>query len=323
MLCTSYRIATLGSIVELLSTRPAITPHARLCTRAVQPFSPRNVLGHDPTRKTAPEELNAVDPEDRWKNSSEAPQPQSTLDASSPFVKESMVKKHGDSDSSQLAKMTGGGKQATSSPASEAASSRRRNSSSQPRTARGGSKRKEDAESDRVTSRVATTESKLKPQTWQIQKQALAEKFGEEKWSPRKRLSPDTLEGIRTMHASDPERFTTPILAEHFKVSPEAIRRILRSKWQPNPEEMEDRRRRWEARGERIWTTLAEIGTRPPKKWREMGVGKAEPGDMPKWKKPTAQRPVKPVKNVDIAVQPTIATRKRQSGPAPFSDRMM
>jgi hypothetical protein len=170
---------------------------------------------------------------------------------------------------------------------------------------------------------MVANESKAKPETWQIQKRALDEKFGKDKWSPRKRLSPDTLEGIRTMYASDPERFNTPVLAEYFKVSPEAIRRILKSKWQPKPEETEDRRRRWEARGERIWTTLAEIGTRPPKKWREMGVGKAEPGDMPRWKQPPARRAVKPIKNVDIAVQPMIATRKRQSGPGPFSDRML
>jgi hypothetical protein len=86
------------------------------------------------------------------------------------------------------------------------------------------------------------------------------------------------------MHASDPERFTTPVLAENFKVSPEAIRRILKSKWQPSPEDQESRRQRWERRGERVWSHLAEMGVKPPKPWRVRGVGKASLGEMPTWK---------------------------------------
>ena len=113
---------------------------------------------------------------------------------------------------------------------------------------------------------------------WQIQKRALSKKFGTTGWSPRKRLSPDTLEGIQALHAQYPDRFTTPILAEQFKVSPEAIRRILKSKWQPKDEEKERRRQRWEKRGESIWSQMVEVGIKPPKKWREMGVGKKKMG---------------------------------------------
>ena len=119
---------------------------------------------------------------------------------------------------------------------------------------------------------------------WQIQKGALKEKFGAENWNPRKKLSPDAMEGIRALHKADPETFKTPVLADQFKVSPESIRRILKSKWQPNEEEAEERRQRWDKRGERIWSNLVEKGIRPPKKWREMGVGKAEPGEVPKWR---------------------------------------
>ncbi|KAK4970473.1 Required for respiratory growth protein 9 mitochondrial [Elasticomyces elasticus] len=126
---------------------------------------------------------------------------------------------------------------------------------------------------------------KFKREPWQTQKAALASKFGETGYAPRKLLSPDTRDGIRVLHASDPAKFTTPILSEHFKVSPEAIRRILKSKWQPSEEEAEDRRLRWERRGERKWTEMVELGMRPPKKWREMGVGKAEKGEKPRWKK--------------------------------------
>lgn len=118
---------------------------------------------------------------------------------------------------------------------------------------------------------------------WQIQKVALEKKFSDEGWNPRKRLSPDAIEGIRAMHAQYPDQFTTPVLAKQFEVSPEVIRRILKSKWRPTPEEAEERRQRWDRRGERIWSNQAEMGQRPPKKWREMGVGRAKPGEAPKW----------------------------------------
>ena len=108
---------------------------------------------------------------------------------------------------------------------------------------------------------------------WQTQKSALSGKFGPMGWLPRKRLSPDTLDGIRTLHGQYPDKFTTSILADQFKISPEAIRRILKSKWRPKDEEEERRRRRWEKRGENIWTQMVEMGIKPPRKWRDMGVG--------------------------------------------------
>ncbi|PKY04513.1 hypothetical protein P168DRAFT_318836 [Aspergillus campestris IBT 28561] len=101
-----------------------------------------------------------------------------------------------------------------------------------------------------------------KREGWQVQKDALKNKFGEG-WSPQKKLSPDALDGIRQLHAVAPDRFTTPVLAEQFKVSPEAIRRILKSKWRPSGEEAEDRRQRWDRRHERIWGHMAELGLRP------------------------------------------------------------
>ncbi|KAL8829165.1 MAG: hypothetical protein Q9170_006291, partial [Blastenia crenularia] len=108
-----------------------------------------------------------------------------------------------------------------------------------------------------------------KRETWQIQKDALSSKFGPVGWTPRKRLSPDALEGIRALHAQYPERFTTPVLANQFEISAEAIRRILKSKWRPTDEEETDRRQRWDNRGERIWSKMVASGVKPPKKWRE------------------------------------------------------
>lgn len=111
-------------------------------------------------------------------------------------------------------------------------------------------------------------------QSWQVQKRALLEKFGSSGWRPRKRLSPDVLEVIRALNSQSPEKYTTPVLAEQFKVSPEGIRRILKSKWRPNEQEQAKRRLRWNNRGKAIWSQMVEIGIKPPKKWRVMGVKK-------------------------------------------------
>jgi Neugrin len=110
---------------------------------------------------------------------------------------------------------------------------------------------------------VADHETRPPREHWQIQKDALKMKFGEQGWSPRKKLSPDTMEGIRALHEQFPQKYTTPVLAEQFKVSPEAIRRILKSKWRPSAEKMEERRGRWAKRHDRIWDAQAEMGLKP------------------------------------------------------------
>lgn len=121
-------------------------------------------------------------------------------------------------------------------------------------------------ESSRQNSPATTREA------WQIQKDALKTKFRTEGWAPKKRLSPDALDGIRALHAQFPDKYTTPMLAEQFQVSPEAIRRILKSKWRPNDEETASRRARWDKRGERIWSKMVALGVKPPKKWREVNT---------------------------------------------------
>jgi hypothetical protein len=129
------------------------------------------------------------------------------------------------------------------------------------------------------------TEARSNRPAWQAEKEAMKRKLNGEAWNPRKKLSPDTMEGIRHLHQTQPAKFTTPVLAEHFKVSSEAIRRILKSKWRPSDEEHDERMQRWDKRGERIWSNLVEMGIKPPKKWREMGVGRADNGDRrPVWK---------------------------------------
>jgi len=113
-------------------------------------------------------------------------------------------------------------------------------------------------------------------EAWQVHKEAMKKKFPDG-WKPPKRLSPDALAGIRALHAQMPEVYTTAALAQSFEVSPEAIRRILKSKWSPNSEEETDRAERWFERGKKIYTAKAAAGEKPPKIWRELGIGNGRP----------------------------------------------
>jgi hypothetical protein len=58
-----------------------------------------------------------------------------------------------------------------------------------------------------------------------------------EGWSPPRKLSREAMDGLRQLHSFDRETFSTPVLAAKFKISPEAVRRILKSKWEPTREQ--------------------------------------------------------------------------------------
>jgi hypothetical protein len=118
---------------------------------------------------------------------------------------------------------------------------------------------------------------------WQVHKEAIKMKFPEG-WKPMKKLSPEAQAGIRALHAQYPDRYTTAALSAHFEVDPEAMRRILKSKWVPSPDEQMDRERRWFRRGKDVWNRYAQLGVKPPKKWREEGIGRGKP----EWKKKRA-----------------------------------
>ncbi|KAL1855793.1 Required for respiratory growth protein 9 mitochondrial [Diaporthe australafricana] len=136
--------------------------------------------------------------------------------------------------------------------------------------------RRAEARRAEVQERQATKIKNQEPKVdgrpdWAKQKAALKQKFPDG-WRPPKRLSPDALEGIRVLHQQFPDMYTTDALADKFEVSPEAIRRILRTKWEPTVEEEEDRERRWFNRGVNVWQRYAELGRKPPRRWREAGV---------------------------------------------------
>lgn len=73
-----------------------------------------------------------------------------------------------------------------------------------------------------------------------------------EGWSPPHKLSRQAMDGLRVLHAHDPKTFSTPVLAERFRVSPEAVRRMLRSGWEPSPEQRARLLRR-ELRDKQAW----------------------------------------------------------------------
>lgn len=83
---------------------------------------------------------------------------------------------------------------------------------------------------------------------WRIQKNVLSEKFPQG-WLPPKRISTEAIALLRLLQQSNPVAYTTPVLADRFKISVEAVRRILKSQFELDPVEMERReQRRKEAR---------------------------------------------------------------------------
>ena len=101
-------------------------------------------------------------------------------------------------------------------------------------------------------------------------------------WNPPRKLSREAMDGLRTLHVHDPNTFTTPVLAERFRISPEAVRRILKSKWTPNRLEkakilIKERRRKMEAIERRIERERAV-------KWERIDRPREEEEERRRWK---------------------------------------
>ncbi|GAA5840830.1 hypothetical protein JCM11251_001708 [Rhodosporidiobolus azoricus] len=87
---------------------------------------------------------------------------------------------------------------------------------------------------------------------WKKHKVALQTKFPAG-WAPPKRISREAMDLLRTLARSEPGRYTTPVLAAKFKISPEAVSKILRSRFALPAEERERREaKRKEARAKGI-----------------------------------------------------------------------
>lgn len=86
---------------------------------------------------------------------------------------------------------------------------------------------------------------------WKRRDETTKRKIKGERWNPKKKLSKESMEKVRLLKEQMPH-LNSGDLSKHFELSPEAIRRILKSKWRPNEEENEDIQRRWKKRGEMI-----------------------------------------------------------------------
>ncbi|KAK6463539.1 hypothetical protein DFJ63DRAFT_312848 [Scheffersomyces coipomensis] len=70
-------------------------------------------------------------------------------------------------------------------------------------------------------------------------------------WNPTKKLSRSVMEDIKTLKDKIPHLKTID-LANHFQISPESIRRILRSKWVPTEQEQKSIMERHQRRKENV-----------------------------------------------------------------------
>lgn len=81
-----------------------------------------------------------------------------------------------------------------------------------------------------------TAERGPTPQEYRAHRETMKKKFPEG-WAPPRKLSREAMVAMRHLHQADPAAFSTPVLAEKFHISKEAVRRILKSKWEPTREE--------------------------------------------------------------------------------------
>ena len=91
------------------------------------------------------------------------------------------------------------------------------------------------AHPDATPAHLRRPTGKPTPQQHKAHRETLRKTFPEG-WAPPRKLSREAMETLRQLQRMDPQTFSTPMLADRFKISPEAVRRILRSRWQPSME---------------------------------------------------------------------------------------
>eukprot|EP00163_Fabomonas_tropica_P029384 TRINITY_DN626_c0_g1_i3.p1 TRINITY_DN626_c0_g1~~TRINITY_DN626_c0_g1_i3.p1 ORF type:complete len:484 (-),score=50.92 TRINITY_DN626_c0_g1_i3:550-2001(-) len=82
--------------------------------------------------------------------------------------------------------------------------------------------------------------------TWMARKIALKRK-GITQWRPRNKISRPEMNMLRQLFEQDSEKYSVPVLAERFSISGEAVRRILKSKWQPGAQREDEMMNRHDA----------------------------------------------------------------------------
>ncbi|CEQ39139.1 SPOSA6832_00643, partial [Sporobolomyces salmonicolor] len=78
---------------------------------------------------------------------------------------------------------------------------------------------------------------------WKKHQQTLRAQFPDG-WAPPKRISREAMDLVRSLHRTAPAVHTVPVLADKFKISPEAVRRVLKSKFELPGDEREKRERK-------------------------------------------------------------------------------
>ncbi|KAK6360335.1 Required for respiratory growth protein 9 mitochondrial [Orbilia blumenaviensis] len=94
---------------------------------------------------------------------------------------------------------------------------------------------------------------------WKIHKDAVREKLKNSAWNPFERLSPAAVATLKQLKQENPG-MTVEEYAPIFKISPDALRRILKSKWMPTAEQEAARTERWKRRGKSVWQAWEEKG---------------------------------------------------------------
>ncbi|KIM23661.1 hypothetical protein M408DRAFT_332263 [Serendipita vermifera MAFF 305830] len=91
---------------------------------------------------------------------------------------------------------------------------------------------------------TVTAEKEMQPPggatSWGERRAMVKERYPE-RWNPSKKVSREAMEAIRELHRQDPEKYPSWVLAQRFTISPEAVRRILKSNWKMSEERLEEK----------------------------------------------------------------------------------
>ncbi|GAA5943311.1 mitochondrial ribosome assembly protein RRG9 [Sporobolomyces koalae] len=98
------------------------------------------------------------------------------------------------------------------------------------------------AQLHRIDPSVEARSSRPLPE-WKKHKLALQDKFPNG-WNPPKRISREAMDLVKTLHRVDPVTHSIPVLSERFKLSPEAVRRVLKSRFELSKDEQDKRERK-------------------------------------------------------------------------------
>ncbi|CAB4413719.1 unnamed protein product [Rhizophagus irregularis] len=80
---------------------------------------------------------------------------------------------------------------------------------------------------------------------WLRHRFAMKERIGFKYWKPHKKVNREVMDKIRWLHNQLPEEYNAEKLSKHFKISPESIRRIIKSKFIPKSKILERQERKY------------------------------------------------------------------------------